>query len=204
MTATSPALIKKSLALLTRQAGLIRLSDALKLGIHRDTVWAMRDQGLVEQVSRGLYRPATAEPLSDPDLTVVSKRVPGAVICLVSALAFHELTTQIPHQVHIALARGRRRPRIEHPPLTAYWWATSALQQGVEKHLRSGVEIRVTSVERSVADAFRYRKQLGLDLAIEALRAWRERRGARPEALLKAARVVHVETVITPYLQAVL
>lgn len=204
MTATSPALIKKSLVTLTKQRGPVRLTDALSLGIHRDTIWAMLEQGLVEQISRGLYRPADAEPLSDPDLVVVSKRVPGAVICLVSALAFHELTTQIPHQVHIALAAGRRRPRIEHPPLKVYWWAKTALQQGVEKHLRSGVEILVTSAERSVADAFRYRKQLGLDLAIEALRAWRERRGARPEALLKAARVAHIETVIRPYLEAVL
>ncbi len=204
MAATSPDLIKKSLPLLAKQAGVVRLSDALKLGIHRETLRAMRECGLLEQVSRGLYRLSDAKPLSDPDLVVVGKRVPGAVVCLVSALAFHELTTQIPHEVHIALKRGRRHPRLEHPPLKVYWWAAPALQQGVEKHVRDGVEIRITGAERSVADAFRYRKQLGLDLAIEALRAWHERRGARPDALLKAARAVHVETVIRPYLQALL
>ncbi len=204
MAAISPLLIKKTRALLAKQGGPVRLSDALRLGIHRDTLRAMREQGIVEQVSRGLYRLAGAEPLSDPDLIIVTKRVPGAVVCLGSALEFHDLTTQISHEVHIALRRGRRKPRLEHPPIKVYWWATPALEQGVEKHLRSGVELSVTSPERSVADAFRYRKQLGTDLAVEALRAWRERRSARPEALLEAARVVHVESVIRPYLQALL
>lgn len=204
MTATSSTIIKKSLALLSKQPGPVRLTDALRLGIHRDTLWAMRDQGLLDQVSRGLYRPADADPLADQDLIVVSKRVPGGVVCLLSALAFHDLTTQIPHEVHLALHRGRRRPRIEHPPVKVYWWAGAAIQQGVDKHLMSGVEVLITSAERSVADAFRYRKQLGVDLAVEALRAWRARRGSRPDALLKAARIVRVETVITPYLQAVL
>ncbi len=204
VAATSPALIKKALALLSKQPGPVRLSEALKLGIHRDTIRAMREQELLTLVSRGLYLPAKAKELSDPDLVVVAKRVPGAVVCLISALAFHALTTQIPHEVHIALKRGRRHPRFDHPPLKVYWWTAPALEQGVEKHIRSGVEISVTSPERSVADAFSYRKQLGVDLAVEALRAWRDRRGSRPDALLKAARVVHVENIVQPYLQAVL
>ena len=204
MTATSATIIRKSLALLSKQGGPVRLTDALRLGIHRDTLWAMRDQGLLEHVSRGLYRPADAGPLADQDLIVVSKRVPGGVVCLLSALAFHDLTTQIPHEVHLALRRGRRRPRVEHPPVKVYWWSDPAIEQGLDKRLMSGVEVLVTSAERSVADAFRYRKQLGIDLAVEALRAWRARRGSRPDALLKAARIVRVETVITPYLQALL
>ncbi len=204
MTATSTTLIEKSLTLLSKQSGPVRFTEALRLGIHRDTLRAMRDQGLLDQVSRGLYRPAGAAPLVDHDLIVVSKRVPGAVVCLISALSFHDLTTQIPHEVHLALRRGRRRPRIEHPSVKAYWWADPAIEQGVDKHLMSGVEVLITSAERSVADAFRYRKQLGVDLAVEALRAWRARRGSRPDALLKAARIAHVETVITPYLQALL
>lgn len=204
MSATSATSIKRSLSLLSKQAGPFRFTEALRLGIHRDTLRAMRNQGLVEQLSRGLYRSNAAAQLVDHDLVVVSKRVPGGVVCLISALAFHDLTTQIPHEVHLALRRGRRRPRIEHPPVKSYWWADAAIENGVEKHLMNGVEVLVTSRERSVADAFRYRKKLGVDLAVEVLRAWRERRGARPEALLKAARVAHVETIITPYLQALL
>ncbi|MFN0060934.1 MAG: hypothetical protein ACKVPX_00240 [Myxococcaceae bacterium] len=142
--------------------------------------------------------------MSSPDLAIVSKRAPGAVICLVSALAFHELTTQIPHAVHIAIANGRRSPQLEHPPVQVYKWSRQALRQGVQKHVLDGVEVRVTSPERSVADAFRYRNRLGLDLAVEALRAWRERRRSRPDDLLHAARIVHVENVMQPYLQAIL
>lgn len=204
MTATSPQLIRQALPLLKKHGALVRLSEVLELGIHRDTLRAMRDQGLVEQISRGLYRVADGQPLVQPDLVTVARRVDGAVVCLISALALHELTTQIPHAVDIALARGRRRPRIEHPPINVYWWSPAALREGVEKHDFGGVEVLVTGPERSVADAFRYRGQLGLDLAVEALRAWKERRGSRPEKLLAAARTVRVENVIRPYLQALL
>lgn len=111
---------------------------------------------------------------------------------------------QIPHAVDIALKRGRRRPRIEHPPINVYWWSTAALREGIEKRKFGGVEVQVTRAERSVADAFKYRTQLGLDLAIETLRAWKERPGSRSEKLLAAARIVRVEKVIRPYLQALL
>lgn len=204
MTATSPRLSKKALSVLKKQGPLLRLSEVLDLGIHRDTLRAMRDQGLVEQVSRGLYRLTDGQPLVQPDLVTVAKRVPGAVVCLVSALALHDLTTQIPHAVDIALKHGRRRPRIEHPPVNVYWWSAAALTEGIEERDFGGVAVLVTDAERSVADAFRYRTQLGLDLAIEALRAWKERRGARPEKLLAAARTVRVEKIIRPYLQALL
>lgn len=204
MAATSPQLIKSATALLRQHGPLVRFSEALTLGIHRDTLRAMRDQGALEQVSRGLYRLAGSGPLEQPDLVTVAERVPGAVVCLISALALHGLTTQIPHAVDIALKTGRKRPRLDHPPIRAYWWSKAALTEGVEERDFGGVKVLVTSAERSVADAFRYRNQLGLDLALEALRAWKERRGARPERLLSAARTVRVEKVIRPYLQALL
>lgn len=204
MSAISTDAIAKATRLLGKGRGLVRLSEALRLGIHRDTVRAMRDQGILELVSRGVYRFADAEPLSDPDLVLVAKRVPGAVVCLISALAFHDLTTQIPHEVHLALKRGRARPRLQYPPLKVYWWMDRALTSGVEVHERDGTQVRITSAARSVVDAFRYRNELGVDLAVEALRAWRSRRTSRPDELLSAARAVRVERVIRPYLEAVL
>jgi predicted transcriptional regulator of viral defense system len=204
MAATSPQLIKKAQSSLRDFGATVRLSEALRLGIHRDTLRAMRDQGVLEQLSRGLYRLSGSEQLEEPDLVTVARRVPGAVVCLVSALSLHELTTQIPHAVDIALKQGRRRPSIAHPQIRTYWWSSAALTKGIESRRFSGVDVRVTNFERTVADAFRYRHQLGLDLAIEALRAWRERRGARPEKLLAAARIVRVDKVIRPYLQALL
>lgn len=204
MAATSPALLKEASSLLRRGKPLVRFSEALSLGIHRDTLRALRDDGTLEQVSRGLYRLKSATTLEEPDLVVVSQRVPGAVICLVSALSLHELTTQIPHAVDIALKQGRKRPRLDFPPIRAHWWSSASLTQGIETRKYAGFEVLVTDAERSVADAFRYRNRLGLDLAIEALKSWRERRGVRAEKLLKAARIVRVENVIRPYLSATL
>ena len=196
--------VQTAIELLRKRGPVIRLSEALELGIHRDTIWKMRDAGLVEQVSRGLYRLSKGRSIEQPDLVVVAKRVPGAVVCLISALALHELTTQIPRAVDIALKKGRRRPRIDYPPIRVHWWSPMALREGIEARSFGGVPVLVTNPERSVADAFRYRNQLGLDLALEALRAWKERRGARPEQLLTAARIVRVEKIVRPYLQALL
>lgn len=204
MPATSRRLLAEAVSILKKEKPLVRFADALRLGIHRDTIRALREKGTLEQLSRGLYRLKSAPTLEQPDLVVVARRVPGAVICLVSALALHELTTQIPHAVDIALKQGRKRPRLDHPPIRAHWWSSAALTQGIETMKFDGIDVLVTDLERSVADAFRYRNQLGLDLAIEALKSWRERRGARPEKLLKAARVVRVENVIRPYLSATL
>jgi predicted transcriptional regulator of viral defense system len=204
MAATSRHLIESALELLQKQGPLVRFSEAIALGIHRDTLRAMRDQGTVELVSRGLYRLSKGRELEQPDLVVVSERVPGAVVCLVSALALHGLTTQIPHAVDIALKHGRKKPRIDYPPIHTYWWSPAALSKGVEKRIFGGIDVLVTNAERTVADVFRYRNQLGLDLAVEAIRSWKERRGARPEKLLSAAKVVRVERVIRPYLQALL
>lgn len=196
--------VKSALALLRRRGPFVRFSEVIDLGVHRDTLRKMRDAGLLEQVSRGLYRLSKGPAIEHPDLVTVARRVPGAVVCLVSALALHDLTTQIPHTVDVALKHGRRRPRIDHPPIRVYWWSAAALTHGVDTRTFGGVEVLVTGPERSVADAFRYRNQLGLDLALEALRSWKERRGSRPEKLLSAARAVRVDRVIRPYLQALL
>ncbi|MFT3713037.1 MAG: type IV toxin-antitoxin system AbiEi family antitoxin domain-containing protein [Archangium sp.] len=204
MAATSERLLAKAMAVLKRERRLLRFSEVLDLGIHRDTLRALRDRGTVEQVTRGVYRLANGPTLEQPDLTVVARRIPGAVVCLISALALHDLTTQIPHAVDIALKKGRKTPRLDFPPIRAHWWSPAALTHGVEVRKFDGIEVLVTDVERSVADAFRYRNQLGLDVAIEALKSWRERRGVRPEKLLKAAKVVRVDNVIRPYLTATL
>lgn len=195
---------KTAVERLKKRGGVVRFSEAIALGIHRDTLWTLRDSGQIEQLSRGLYRLSTGKALEQPDLVTVASRVPGAVVCLVSALALHDLTTQIPHAVDIALKHGRRTPRLEHPPLNVHWWSTAALESGVETRTFGGVPVQVTSAERTVADAFRYRNQLGIDLALEALRSWKERRGSRADALLSAARVVRMERVVRPYLQALL
>jgi predicted transcriptional regulator of viral defense system len=182
--------------------GTLRTREALAAGIHRRTLYAMRDAGELEQLARGVYRLADLPPLSNPDLATVAKRVPQGVVCLISALALHELTTQVPHVVHLALPRNTRTPRLDYPPLQVYRFSGAAFKAGIEVHPIGGVDVRVYCAEKTLADCFKYRNKIGLDVALEALRAYRGRRGARPQRVLEYARVCRVEALIRPYLEA--
>jgi len=108
----------RAVGIFKKHGGILRTAQALRAGIHPGTLYAMRDSGALEAISRGVYRLANSPPLGNPDIVTVATRVPGGVICLISALAFYELTTQIPHEVHVALPRGAEEPRLEHPPMT--------------------------------------------------------------------------------------
>ena len=182
--------------------GILRMSQAIRAGISRATLYAMRDAGLVEAMSRGVYRLTSLPGLEQPDLVAVSTRVPRGVVCLISALAYHELTDQIPHAVDVAIARGTQPPRIDYPPVSVHWFSEPAFSHGVETHEFDGVRVRIYSPEKSIADAFKYRNKLGVDVAVQALRIWRGRRGIRMNSLLESARACRVERVIRPYLEA--
>jgi predicted transcriptional regulator of viral defense system len=178
------------------------MSEAIALGISRKTLYAMRDAGVVEALTRGLFRLAALEPLAHPDLVTVAARVPQGVVCLISALAFHELTTQVPHAIDLALERGSRKPRLDYPPTRFFWFSGPAFHQGIETHRIDGVPVRIYDPEKSIADCFRYRNQLGMDVVLEALRLWRERRRRKLDALLRYARLRHVERNLRPYVEA--
>jgi len=184
------------------QGGILRTREALAAGIHPRTLYAMRDAGELEQLARGVYRLAELPPLSNPDLATVGKRVPQGVVCLISALAFHDLTTQIPHVVHLALPRNARTPKLNYPPIQVYRFSGQAFRAGVGTHTIGGVQVRVYNAEKTLADCFKYRNKIGLDVVLEAMRAYRSRRRARPQRVLEYARVCRVESVIRPYLEA--
>ena len=181
----------------------MRMSDALRAGVSRSTLYALRDKGILERLSRGLYRLASLPGMEAPDLVTVAARVPNGVICLISALAHHELTTQIPHQVDVAVARGSERPRVSYPPIQVYWFSGAAFTAGVETVVLDEQRVKIYSAEKSIADAFKYRNKIGLDVAIESLRTWRERHGARFSKILEHARTCRVERVMMPYLEAI-
>ena len=184
--------------------GVLRTMEAVRHGVHPRTLYAMRDAGTLEQLGRGLYRLADLPPLGNPDLVALALRVPDGVLCLLSALAVHEITTQIPHEVHVALKRGAEPPRLEHPPVRVFWFTGKAFTEGVETHELDGVGARVYGPAKTVADCFKYRNKLGLDVALEALKLYlREKRG-RPDDLVRFARVCRVEKVMRPYIEALL
>ena len=195
---------EEAIALFREQGGTLRTSEALRLGIQARTLYALRDAGMLEQLARGLYRLRDLPPLSHPDLVIVAHKAPRGVVCLVSALAYHELTTQIPHAVDLALQSGSRRPRLTFPPLRVFWFSEAAWSEGVEVHQLDGIAVRIYGAEKSVADTFKFRRKLGLDLAIEALKAYRTRPGFDVNRLLHYARVSRVEQVMSPYLEALL
>jgi predicted transcriptional regulator of viral defense system len=183
-----------------RHGGSLRMSEALRLGLNRKTLYAMRDAGVIEPVTRGVYRLTSLDPLANPDLVTVATRVPQGVLCLISALSFHELTTQIPHAVDVALERGAKKPRLDYPPTRFFWFSGPAFHDGIETHELDGTRVRVYDPEKTIADCFRYRNQLGMDVVLEALRLWRERR-KKLDVLLKYARMRHVERAMRPFLQ---
>ncbi len=193
---------KREVELFRQYGGSLRMAEALLKGINRKTLYAMRDAGVIEPVSRGVYRLASLDPLAHPDLVTVAKRVPQGVLCLISALSFHELTTQVPHTIDVALERGRRKPRLDHPPTQFFWFSGPAFHDGIETHKLDGVPVRVYDPEKTLVDCFRYRNQLGMHVVLEALRLWRECRKKKLDVLVKYARLRHVERAMRPYLEA--
>jgi len=190
--------------LFRRHGGVLRTRDILHLGIHPRTLYRMRETGDLEQLTRGLYRLSGLPKLSNPDLVSVSLKIPQAVICLISALALHELTTQVPHQVYIALPRGAEPPRISFPPLRVFWFTESAFREGIEVRKIDGIAVRVYSAEKTIADYFKYRNKIGLDVPLEAVKLYRRRRKTRADDLLRYAAICRVEKIIRPYLDALL
>lgn len=187
-----------------RNNGMLRTREALRLGIHPRTLYEMRDLGEIEQISRGLYRLATAPPLTNPDWVTVATRIPQAVICLISALAHHGLTTQIPHTIDIALPMHARVPRVGLP-IRSFWFSEPAFSTGVETAQFDGVAVRIYSAEKTIADCFKYRNKIGQDVAIEALKEYRRNsKRADLQKIVRYAKLWRVENVMRPYLESLL
>jgi predicted transcriptional regulator of viral defense system len=188
--------------IIREHSGIMRASQARRLGIDPKTLSSMVADGLLIKETRGIYRLAGLPPLANPDLVQAAIRVPQGVVCLISALSFHDLTTQIPHQVHLALPRGAYAPRIEYPPVAITWFSQKSFQAGIEKHSLDGLNVHIYSREKTIADCFKFRNKIGLDVALEGLKAYLALPGRDIDALLRYAKVNRVANVMHPYLQA--
>lgn len=189
-------------AIFRAHGGQLRMSEALAAGISRYQLYRMRDEGVIEAISRGLYRLAELPPIGNPDLVTVAVRFPKAVLCLVSALSWHGITTQIPHQVHLAVSRQARLPELDYPPVQGYRFAEAAFEAGIETVAVDDVSLRVYTPEKTLADCFKFRNKIGQDVALEALQLYKARHKVKPAAILKYARICRVERVMQPYLEA--
>jgi len=208
MTTASPSHDRRSIAVALHAfratGGMLRTRDALQAGIHPRTLYELRDTGQIEQLSRGLFRLAETPSLGHPDLVTVALKIPNGVLCLISALAWHELTTQIPHEIYVAIPRGAEAPRLDYPPVRHFWFSGKAYSEGIEKQVVDGVPLRVYSREKTIADCFKHRNRIGLDTALEALKVYRRGGQFNSESLLHCAEICRVRRVIQPYLEALL
>lgn len=187
---------------LVRSQGLIRSRDLQSLGIPRISLTRAVRRGQLERLGRGLYGLPGREVSAHGSLAEVARRVPRGVVCLLSALRFHGLTTQAPFEVWLAIENKAMAPKLNYPPLRIVRFSGAALTDGIEEHVVDGVTVRITCVAKTVADCFKYRNKIGLDVALEALReAWREKRMTSDE-LWRYAQVCRVANVMRPYLDS--
>ena len=187
-----------------KHGGWIRTNEAQKFGIPRSTIYALANKGIFERMERGVYRLAELPPPGHPDLAIVALRVPHAVVCLISALAWHDLTTQIPRAVSIAIPRGARAPTLRHPPVEIHRFSDKAYKAGTEIHLVDGIPVKIYSPEKTLVDCFRFRNKIGMDVFLEAMKLYKERKRIKPAELSRHARDLRVEKAILPYLEAIL
>ena len=198
---------RRATAVFRRAGSILRTQEAKAAGIHPRTLAALVEDGTLLRLDRGVYQLADAAP-SEPDLAVVARKVPKAIVCLVSALAHHRLTTQIPHAVDLAVPRGFKDRKLEHPPVRFYRFGDASFAAGVERIKVGGRELRVYGAAKTVADCFKFRNKIGKDIAIEALRTYLRRKDVKPgnrvKDLLHFARINRVQAVMAPYIESAL
>jgi len=163
----------------------------------------MRDAGEIAQVTRGYYRLSDLPELGNPDLVAVALAIPKGVICLISALSYHGIGTQIPRVVDVAVPKDTKRPRLDYPPIRTFWFSGQAFSAGVRTHDLDGVPVKAYNPAKTVADCFKCRSRIGMDVALEALRDVRRSRLATMDELFQMARICRVANVMRPYLEAV-
>ena len=185
------------------EMGLVRPVELEARGVPRARLYRLVEEGLVQRLGRGVYAHARHQPTAEHTLAHVAKRVPGGVFCLLTALRFHDLTTVSPAEVWVALPEKARKPKLDYPRLRVARFSGPALTEGVESHRVEEVEVHVYSAAKTVADCFKYRNKIGVDLAAEALRDFsRKYRGGATE-LARFAAICRVTRVMQPYLDSI-
>jgi predicted transcriptional regulator of viral defense system len=188
---------------LARQKGVLRSRDLHSTAIPRVYLSRLIAAGQLERAGRGLYRLPSAPMSENESMVTVATRVPHAVFCLMTALQFHELTTQLPRQVWIGMPRGCHAPKIDYPPLKMVQFSGDAYEDGVEVFVRDKVKLRVYGVAKTLADCFKHRNKIGLDVALEALKNARAQKKASADDLWHFAKICRVANVMRPYLEAI-
>lgn len=187
---------------LARKKGVFRATDADKMGIPRIVISRLFTKGKLERIGRGVYRLPNLTPSENEGLILVATRVPQAVICLLSALQYHGLTTQLPRQIWIAMPRGSHVPKLDYPPVRMIQVSGEAYTAGIEVQEHEQVKIPIYNVAKTIADCFKHRNKIGIDVALEALKDARRQNRASMTEIWKYAKICRVTNVMRPYMEA--
>jgi predicted transcriptional regulator of viral defense system len=187
---------------LAQELPIVRPRDVESIGVPREYLLRLHRNGQLERIGRGLYRLPNSPVSENHNLAQVALRVPQSVICLLSSLVFHDVGTQNPFEVWIAVPRGSRRPKLDAPPLRVTTLSGAAYAEGIEQHLIEGVTVRIYGVAKTVVDCFRFRNKIGLDVALEALRESIRSKKTTINEIHRFSRLLGLEHVMRPYLEA--
>jgi len=192
---------KRMLGYFKKHGGIARFSSITKAGFHPDTLRALEKEGKIEKIARGLYRMTHNTFGPYPDLVIASLQAPRGIACLISALSFHEVTNEIPKYVDIAIPAGARANKIKYPPVRFYRFSTKTWEAGIKVHHAQGHEIKVYNIEKTIADCFKFRNKIGIDVARDALKIAVTEKGAKPQDIIKYAKMCRVVRIIKPILE---
>ena len=195
---------KKFIEFLKKRGGIVSYKEIIKAGFNKAFLRNNLDSGQIQKVDRALYRLSDDFTLSNPDLVAVSIKVSKGVVCLLSALAFHEATSEIPHHVDIAIPRGAWANKINYPPVKFYHFVSKAWKAGIEKFEIEGYQIKVYSLAKTIADCFKFRNKIGMNIAREALKIAITEKGVQPKEIIQYAEICRVDNIIKPILEAML
>ena len=183
---------------------VLRFSQALDAGFLRKHLKALLDAGKIERIGRGFYKLTGSPDLSNPDFVTVALQAPKGVICLISALSYYNATDEVPHSVYVAIPRGLRARKINYPPVQYFHYAPKVWKNGIETRSIDGHSVRIYSLAKTVADCFKYRNKIGLDVAREALKIAVTEKKVRPTEIMRFAKICRIDNVIKPYVEALI
>lgn len=184
--------------------GVMRTAEAVAAGIQPRTLYWMRDEGILDRLSRGVYHLCSFPIPENPDMVAVMTRIPRAVVCLVSALDYHGVGTHIPSSVHIALPRGVKTPKVDRPRIEVFRMGGESMLAGVQDVDMSGTEVAIFSLPKTIADCFKFRNRIGIDVAVEALQEGINGQRCSPSEIMKYAKINRVAAVMRPYVEALI
>lgn len=195
---------EKLIRFFKKQKGIARFSNILKMTIHPDTLALLVKKGIVEKIGRGLYKLRESPSLTNPDLVVASIKAPKGVVCLISALSFHEATDEVPHYVDLAIPEGARANKMDYPPVRYYRFTPKTWKAGIETHEIDERLVRIYSLSKTIADCFKFRNKIGTDVARAALKIAITEKHISPEEIMRYAKICRVQKTVKPILETLL